>query len=144
MGLKSCTCVEHWPLGGRSSTSNSLFKGESRLAVPSGLFDRFSTNSLNSHWCTYFIISYFLTIFRRDVEAVSCTHVCVWTLDRLASVELRALPQSPGHSLPDVPVLLSLYTPEAGRLYMCLDRLHRSKLASVPRPLLRQSESKRT
>src|SRR6218665_2751545 len=105
MGLKSCTCVEHWPLGGRSSTSNSLFKGESRLAVPSGLFDRFSTNSLNSQWSTYFIINYILTIFRKYVETVSCTHMFgLWT----GCGTLNPPPVS--HSLPYVPVLLSLYT----------------------------------
>ena len=82
-----------------------------------------------------------LVLVRKDVEAVRL--MCIWNLDRLASVELYALPQSPRLSLsPRRPRLaLPLQARARQTTVMCLDRLLRSRLAFVPLPLLRQSES---
>ena len=55
-----------------------------------------------------------LELFRKDVRL----RMCVWTLDRLASVEFflwNSVPSPDSLSLPDVPLAFPLYTREAGR-----------------------------
>jgi len=79
-----------------------------------------------------------LELFRKDVRL----RMCVWTLDRLASVEFflwNSVPSPDSLSLPDVPLAFPLHAGgrQADSTVMCLGRLLRSRLVSVPLPLLR-------